>query len=413
MSKNMKVTILMFIAASLLSAACTSGASGPIELLPVTVVPQVTYPTIPPTPAPYPTATSPRIQDQRQELPEVRAGEVNDNERWEEYLSFRRGYRGPLVHDVDVSERYIIKALDAGENPILDATVTVWDGQEKLWQARTVSSGMTMFFPRAIGVTQSDSFTVSVNKDGIAHTFTMPRWSQENWVVRLEQNQTRTSKMNLDVLFLLDSTGSMGDEIAALQSSLLNIADQIDDLRPRPDLRFGLVTYRDRGDQYVVKKADFTTNVWSFENRLDSVQANGGGDYPESLNEALYVAIHEMDWREEDCIRLVFLVADAPPHLDYAQDFDYAQEMAIAAANGIKIFPIAASGADDQAEYIFRQIAQFTQARFIFLTYDGPTNGGEPGDVSTMNVSSYGVQDLDDLVVKLVREELEPQSFTQ
>jgi hypothetical protein len=314
---------------------------------------------------------------------------------------------------VDVSERYIITALDTAEQPILDATVTVWDGQEKLWQARTTSSGTTMFFPRVISATQSGSFTVSVNKDGVAQTFTMPRWSQENWVVRLDQIQKRSNKVDLDVLFLLDSTGSMGDEIAALQSSLQSIADQIDDLRPRPDLRFGLVTYRDRGDQYVVKKADFTTSVWAFENRLGSIQANGGGDYPESLNEALFVAIHEMDWREEDCVRLVFLVADAPPHLDYGEDFDYAQEMAIAAANGIKIFPIAASGADDQAEYIFRQIAQFTQARFIFLTYDGPTGGGEPGDVSTMNVSSYGVQDLDDLVVRLVREELEPQGYSQ
>ena len=120
-----------------------------------------------------------------------------------------------------------------------------------------------------------------------------------------------------------------------------------------------------------------------------------------------------MDWRAEDTVRLIFLVADAPPHLDYPQDFDYAQEMAVAAANGIKIFPIAASGTDDQAEFIFRQLAQFTQARFIFLTYESPTQGGSPGDVSTMNVSSYGVQDLDDLVVRLVREELGHQEGLQ
>ena len=418
MSTNTKINILAILAVAVLSTGCSSSSSEPIELLPVTVVPPVTYPTLPPTPLPptplaYPTATAAGVHVQRQDIPEVRAGELDDNARWEEYLSFRRGYRGPIVHDVDITERFIIQAVDAADRPILDALVTVWDGQTKVWQARTVSSGMTMFFPRAVGVTQSDSFTVSVNKDGLAHTFTMPRWGQERWKIVLDQVQSLSSRVNLDVLFLLDSTGSMGDEIASLQSSLLSIADQIDDLYPRPDLRFGLVTYRDRGDRYVVKKANFTTNVWAFENQLNDVQANGGGDYPESLNEALHVAIHEMDWREEDCIRLVFLIADAPPHLDYAQDFDYAQEMAIAAANGIKIFPIAASGTDDQAEYIFRQIAQFTQARFIFLTYEGPSGSGDPGDVSSMHVSSYGVQDLDDLVVNLVKAELQPQSFSQ
>jgi hypothetical protein len=194
---------------------------------------------------------------------------------------------------------------------------------------------------------------------------------------------------------------------------MLSMADQIDDLRPRPDLRFGLVTYRDYGDAYVVAKVDFTENVRTFSRQLSDLRAAGGGDYPEALNEALHASIHDMDWRAEDTVRLIFLVADAPPHLDYSQDFDYAQEMAVAAANGIKIFPIAASGTDDQAEFIFRQIAQFTQARFIFLTYEGPAQAGEPGDVSTMNVSSYGVQDLDDLVVRLVREELGHQERRQ
>jgi Mg-chelatase subunit ChlD len=413
MSEKTKGTFVVLIAIAMLSTGCSLNEPAPIELLPVTVVPPVTYPTLPPTPAPFLTATPSPMLDQRQELPEVRAGMVDDNEGWGEYLSFRSDYYGPTVHDVDVSERYVIKAIDAAGHPILDAIVTVWDGQVKAWQARTISSGTAMFFPRAVGATQSDSFTVSVNKDGIAHTITMPRWGQQYWEVELDQLQTRENRVNLDVLFLLDSTGSMGDEIASLQSSLESIADQIDDLQPRQDLRFGLVTYRDRGDQYIVKKANFTANVRAFENQLNDIQAKGGGDYPESLNEALYVAIHEMDWREDDSIRLVFLVADAPPHLDYEQDFDYAQEMAIAAANGIKIFPIAASGADDQAEYIFRQIAQFTQARFIFLTYEGPSNGGDPGDVSTMHIDSYGVQDLDDLVVKLVREELMPQNYIQ
>jgi Mg-chelatase subunit ChlD len=393
-------------------------AEKPIEIIPVTVVPPVNYPptqppvvlpTAMPTTAPFATPTPYREVDQQQK-PEVRAGEVDDNEKWGEYLEFRKDYHGPFVHDVDITERYIITALDGKNQPILDADVTIWDGQYKVWEARTFATGQTLFFPRSVGSTQSQSYVVSVNKDGLAHTFELLRGQQESWVVKLDQYTPQRNRVNLDILFLLDSTGSMDDEISALQSSILSIADQIDHLRPRPDLRFGLVTYRDRGDEYVVGKVDFTDHVRSFSDQLSQIRAAGGGDYPESLNEALHASIYNMDWREEDTIRLIFLVADAPPHLDYGQDYDYAQEMAVALANGIKIFPIAASGTDDQAEYIFRQMAQFTQARFIFLTYEEPgSSGGEPGDVSTMNVSSYGVQDLDDLVVRLVKDELSHQ----
>jgi hypothetical protein len=105
-------------------------------------------------------------------------------------------------------------------------------------------------------------------------------------------------------------------------------------------------------------------------------------------------------------VQLIFLVADAPPHLDYAQDYDYADDMVKAAELGIKVFPIASSGLDDQGEYIFRQIALFTQGKFIFLTY-GP--GGQPGDSTTHQVDDYTVQKLDDLVVRLVEEELAHQ----
>lgn len=124
---------------------------------------------------------------------------------------------------------------------------------------------------------------------------------------------------------------------------------------------------------------------------LNTVRADGGGHYPESLNEGLHQAIHNVEWRAEDAIQLIFLVADAPPHLDYANDYDYAVEMEQAARRGIKILPIASSGLDDQGEYIFRQLAQFTQGRFIFLTYEGPINGGPAGDVTTHHVDAYSV----------------------
>jgi hypothetical protein len=202
----------------------------------------------------------------------------------------------------------------------------------------------------------------------------------------------------------------MADEIAKIQNTIFDVAARIDALPGQPNVRYGMVTYRDRGDQFVTRNFEFTPDVGDFHRNLSTVYADGGGDTPESLNEALHDALHGVEWRGGESVQLVFLIADAPPHLDYPQDYDYAQEMEIAARRGIKIFPIASSGLDDQGEYIFRQIAQYTQGRFIFLTYEGPTNGGAPGEVTTHHVEDYSVNNLDDLLVRLVEEELAYQS---
>jgi Mg-chelatase subunit ChlD len=394
-------------------SAC-AGAAAPNPGLPMTSVPQIVYATPIPTQAPQPSATAALPVQQQPAQPEVRAGEVDDNQQWDEYLAYRQAYRGPGIHDVDISERYRIQALDGAGRPLLDAEVTIWDGQRQIWQGRTYADGQAMLFPRALQGVQSETLKVSVHKNGQAYTFDLQRGAAELWTARLEHLFQSQGAIDLDLLFLLDATGSMDDEIAALQSSMLSIAAQIDRMRPRPNLRFGLVSYRDLGDEYVVRRVPFTANVGAFSNQLAAISASGGGDYPESLNEALHVALHEMDWRDQDTLRLVFLVADAPPHLDYLQDYDYAQEMAVAAANGVKIFPIAASGSDDQAEYIFRQLAQFTMGRYLFLTYENPSaSGGSSGDASSMHVSGYGVQDLDDLVLMLVEDELAHQRWQQ
>ena len=201
----------------------------------------------------------------------------------------------------------------------------------------------------------------------------------------------------LDVLFLVDSTGSMADEIKRIKETLVSISGRIDALPSRPDLRFGMVVYRDRGDEYVTRTYGFTRGIREFVRDVRGVAAEGGGDYPESLNEALQVAVREVDWRLGEGARLVFMFADAPPHLDYPQDYDYAEEMQIAHRRGIKIFPIASSGLDPQGEYIFRQIAQQTKGRFLFLLYGGDT---------PHSVEQYTVNNLDDLVVGLVEEEM-------
>jgi von Willebrand factor type A domain len=138
---------------------------------------------------------------------------------------------------------------------------------------------------------------------------------------------------------------------------------------------------------------------------LARVQAAGGGDTPEALNEALHEVVHGMSWRS-DAARLVVLVADAPPHLDYGGP-QYDIDMQAALAKGIKLFAVGASGLDPVGEYIYRQIAQYTAGRFVFLTYrDAADPGSGPGTQTPHDVRNYTVQTLDRLIVRLVGEEL-------
>jgi Mg-chelatase subunit ChlD len=348
----------------------------------------------------------------------LKAGEVDDNAQWDDYLLYRRQYQGLPVHDREVSERYIIEVKDGQGQPVLGATVRFWAGQEELYTAQTYANGQVLFHPLALNLSseQIERFRVQVEKDNLSEELSLTRFKaqaatsfSERWTVTLD-TRAQTDSTNLDVLFLIDATGSMADEIAKIQETIFDVSARIDALPGQANVRYGMVTYRDRGDEYVTRAYEFTPNVADFSANLNTVVADGGGDTPESLNEALHQALHGVEWRGGDTIQLIFLIADAAPHLDYAQDYDYAVEMDQAAQRGIKIFPIASSGLDDQGEYIYRQLAQYTQGRFIFLTYAGPTNGGAPGEITTHHVEDYSVASLDDLLVKLVQAELAYQN---
>jgi uncharacterized protein YegL len=365
-----------------------------------------------------PSAT--RVSDLKptQPVPELKAGEIDDNKLWDEYLQYRvealkQRFR---FHDVDISERYTIQVFTGQQMPVLGARVSIYSDQTLVSDTYTYSNGQTLFFPKTLpNNVNMQSFEVVVEKDGQSGRQTFQRNERATWLVTLDQLSLATDRPKLDVVFLLDATGSMGDEIAQLQGNILSISSQIDTLPSQPDTHYGMVTYRDRGDQFITKIYPFTPDVKTFQASLNSVVANNGGDEPEALNASLHDAVHGLEWRGDDTVKLVFLVSDAPPHLDYGDDFDYAKEMVDATQQGIKVYSLAASGLDAQGEYIFRQIAQYTMGHFIFLTYErpAPSQGqqpvdSKPGENTGMSVpkSSYTVELLDQLVVRLITEEL-------
>jgi hypothetical protein len=387
-----------------------------------------TTPTVTPTPSPAgtqaPSATPLPINLGSDLLPTViplSAGEIDDNTRWDTYLLYRRNYLAQYaqsVRDVDVTGRQIIAITNEAGLPVLGARVRVYVGQTLVSETRTMANGMTLFFPNArLESRGAQSYRVGVDKGQSAGEFTLDPARGSVWKATLPGVNTTQNAVKLDVLFLLDATGSMADEIAQLQNNILGISAQIAALPGNVDVRYGLVTYRDRGDEYITRLYDFVPDVKAFQASLNSVVAANGGDTPESLNEALHKAVQEVTWRGEDTVKLIFLVADAPPHLDYPNDYRYDQEMAAAAGRGIKIHPIASSGLSPDGEYIFRQIAQYTMGHFLFLTYQQGTAGapgetrsdlhvGTPANPTQGQQGDYTVEQLDELVMRLIKDEL-------
>src|SRR5258705_2715496 len=179
------------------------------------------------------------------------------------------------------------------------------------------------------------------------------------------------SKPVIEVVFVLDTTGSMGPLIEGAKRKIWSIATTLIDCSPDAEIRMGLVAYRDIGDDYVTKTFDLTTDIQGLYADLLQLRARGGGDWPESVNEALLVGVSKMSWsRGRDSTRIIFLVGDAPPHMDYAQDMKYPDVMRLARARDITVNTVQAGNARD-TERTWREIAQMARGEYISIPQDG------------------------------------------
>ncbi len=168
----------------------------------------------------------------------------------------------------------------------------------------------------------------------------------------------------LDVCFCLDTTGSMRDEIALAKERILEIARAVAAGTPTPVVEYALVIYRDLGDEYVVRVHDFMS-ADDLAIVLSRVVARAGGDYRESVAEAVHRSVHELSWDERSC-RAIYLIGDAPPHTDYDNGFDYKRAAEDAAERGIVINAIGCSGIS-RGEREFREMAETTGGVFVYL----------------------------------------------
>ena len=181
-------------------------------------------------------------------------------------------------------------------------------------------------------------------------------------------NQQQAAK--IDVVFVLDTTGSMSGLIQAAKEKIWSIASSMAQAEHAPEIRVGLVAYRDKGDAYVTQVTDLSTDLDSMYAKLMDFRAQGGGDGPEHVNQGLYDAVHKMSWSQEDAYKVVFLVGDAPAHMDYQDDVKYPVTLRAALKKGIVVNAIQ-SGNNNATTKGWQQIASLGQGEYFQVENNG------------------------------------------
>jgi hypothetical protein len=175
----------------------------------------------------------------------------------------------------------------------------------------------------------------------------------------------------IEVVFILDTTSSMSGLIQAAKEKIWSIATTMASAEQAPDIRMGLVAFRDRGDAYVTQVLDLSQDLDSMYASLMDLKAQGGGDGPESVNQALYDAINRISWSADDNVyKVAFLIGDAPPHMDYNNDVKFPVTLEMAKRKGIIVNTIQ-SGQSVHTAPVWKNIAQLGYGEYFQVESSG------------------------------------------
>lgn len=339
----------------------------------------------------------------------LKAGYSDDNRQFNYFVNFLEEYNTVPHLNLDISERIIFYVKDKNNLSIPNAEVLIKSGGSIITRGATLADGSFRFFPSLFS-RGLKNFEVLVQdpSSGQKTGDQFTRDGRRQIDLSLNTKREIEDRTPLDILFILDTTGSMGEEIQRLKATIQLIHLNLSSLSTKPALRFGLVLYKDDGDEeYRTQIVHLTDDLDEFQNELNKVEAYGGGDTPEDLQAALKDSMKEIRWNPEG-IRMAFIITDAPPHLDYGQEYDYALASVEAKEKGIKIHTVGTGGLPLDGEYILRQISQFTSGRYIFLTYgeQGESGGGTAGSVSHHTGANFQTDKLEAIIIRFAKEEL-------
>jgi len=301
----------------------------------------------------------------------VTAGEVNDFAKWQlwnPYLQTTQKYQ--KTWGIVPQQRYTVQVMNKAGYPVVNYPVQITDDK-----------GNTLF----------QTLTDNTGKAEL--------WGKEGHETLIVDDPCEAPE-GVDVVFVFDATGSMGDELRYLQAEMKDVIARAKDATGGLAIRTGAVVYRDHGDEYVTRLSRLTEDIAVTQAFIDKQYASGGGDYPEAVPEALMAALNSTGWSESARARIAFLILDAPCHEDSATLALLHDQVLNAAALGVRLVPVVCSGIDDKAEFLLRAIALTTNGTSFFLTDDSGI--GLPHHKPTTD--TLIVEHLNDMMVRTIVE---------
>lgn len=329
---------------------------------------------------------------------QLTAGEWNDNENWDFWnnlLNTQEYSTYMTTWQMNTQGRTAIY-LTSNQQPVPGINVTLKDIQGNVvWQSITDHLGTAYLFntgndqAQTIEISYLNQVLKSLDYDASLHEISLD----------LDKVHLADRKA-VDILFLIDTTGSMTDELSYLQAELKSVITSVAEENMDLKINISANYYRDEGDDYVIKSYPFTNSLNTVTDQISQQYANGGGDFPEAVDRALSSAIFEHSWSDQASAKLLFLVLDAPPH-NTPEVIENLHKCILAAAEkGIKIIPITSSGIDKETEILLRSFAIETNGTYTFLTNDSGIGDShlEP------TIGDYSVEYLNDLLIRLIKE---------
>ena len=325
------------------------------------------------------------------------AGEWNDLDHWDFWsgLMASQDYGDMSAYwGMYTPRRVAVRVADATGKRLPAVRVVLEQKQRAVWSTLTDNQGEANLWIDPFHAQAGTDHLVLV-VDGVPQA-SAPKLTP--WNVQQEEaevnfvilDKARPVEKRADIAFIVDATGSMGDEIEFLKKDLVNILDRVKSGQGEIGLRTGTVFYRDEEDDYLTKFSPFTEDYRKTIQYIAMQRASGGGDLPEAVHTALEAGLQNLAWNASARARIAFLVLDAPAHQDH--------QGVIESLQGVKLIPVFCSSPSKECEFMCRFFAVLTGGTYVFLTDDS----GVGGDHIEASVGDFQVEPLNDLLVRLI-----------
>ncbi|MCJ8314242.1 MAG: hypothetical protein HRU38_05615 [Saccharospirillaceae bacterium] len=326
------------------------------------------------------------------------SGILHDNLNYDDFITYANQSNVKAINKLDAISRQFMVVFDRNNDLLTNHPFTINIDGKKEFHGTTSSFGHLSYFPIFDDLIAEEFFEIQLKGSAEKHRYYV---QQDGRPVSITINDIDNTNLDIiEIAYIIDATGSMTDELEYLKIELIDIINSVSQINPGIEIFTSIIVYRDTTDEYITKTSDFSVSPAQSIDFINKQFADGGGDFPEAMDSALVEAL-KLSWIDSDHTKMLFLLADAPPHNEnILKTFDLLDEFR---EKGISINPIAASGVEDTAQAVMRTLAVTTNGNYLFLTDDSGYGNSHAEPSNTC----YIVTTLKESIIRTISSEIQ------